>query len=94
MVEIFATKTRDEWAALLEGTDACAAAVVGMFDAPSHPHLAARNTFVTHEGYVQPAPAPRFSRTPSAIQGSAAADPIDAAELLRRWSKQPSLKLA
>lgn len=94
MVAIFKTKTRDEWAKLLEGTDACAAAVVGLFDAPSHPHLAARETFVTHDGYVQPAPAPRFSRTPSAIQGTPAAEPIDAAELARQWSNTPSLKLA
>lgn len=94
MVAVFKTKTRDEWAKLLEGTDACAAAVVGLFDAPSHPHLAARETFVTHDGYVQPAPAPRFSRTPSAIQGTPAAEPIDAAELARQWSNTPSLKLA
>ncbi len=94
MVAIFKTKTRDEWAKLLEGTDACAAAVVGLFDAPSHPHLAARETFVTHDGYVQPAPAPRFSRTPSAIQGTPAAEPMDAAELARQWSNTPSLKLA
>ena len=94
MVEIFKTRTRDEWAKLLEGTDACAAAVVGLFEAPSHPHLAARKTFVEHDGYVQPAPAPRFSRTPSAIQGTPAAEPIDAAELLRQWSNTPTLKLA
>ena len=94
MVEIFKTKTRDEWAKLLEGTDACAAAVVGLFEAPSHPHLAARRTFIEHDGYVQPAPSPRFSRTPSAIQNTPAAEPMDAAELARQWSNTPSLKLA
>lgn len=94
MIDIFKTKTRDEWARLLEGTDACAAAVVGLFEAPSHPHLVARETFVTHDGYVQPAPAPRFSRTPSAIQNTPAVEPVDAAELVRQWSNTPSLKLA
>jgi len=67
----FKTKTRDEWSALLEGTDACFAPVLNLKDAPNHPHNKARNTFVTVEGVVQPAPAPRFSRTPGAIQGQA-----------------------
>jgi alpha-methylacyl-CoA racemase len=87
MAELFRTKTRDEWAALLEGSDACAAAVRGLFEAPGHPHLVARETFVEAHGYVQPAPAPRFSRTPSAIQGSPAAEPVDAAEILALWSE-------
>jgi alpha-methylacyl-CoA racemase len=87
MTELFRTKTRDEWAALLEGSDACAAAVRGLFEAPGHPHLVARETFVEAHGYVQPAPAPRFSRTPSAIQGSPAAEPVDAAEILALWSE-------
>jgi alpha-methylacyl-CoA racemase len=90
MAALFRTKTRDEWAALLEGSDACAAAVRGMFEAPDHPHLAARGTFVERDGYVQPAPAPRFSGTPSAIQGSPAAAPVDAAEILARWSETTS----
>jgi len=87
MVALFRTKTRDEWAALLEGSDACAAAVRGLFDAPNHPHLAARETFVERDGYVQPAPAPRFSRTPSAIQGTPAVAPSAAADILAQWSK-------
>jgi alpha-methylacyl-CoA racemase len=87
MAALFKTKTRDEWAKILEGSDACAAAVLGLFDAPKHPHLAARQTFVTADGYVQPAPAPRFSRTPSAIQGSPAAPPVDAADVLAQWSE-------
>ncbi len=87
MTALFRTKTRDEWARILEGSDACAAPVLGLFDAPNHPHLAARQTFVTADGHVQPAPAPRFSRTPSAIQGSPAVKPVDAADILAGWSK-------
>ena len=64
----FATKTQAEWIALLEGSDACFAGVLSLADAPNHPHNVARGTFVTVDGVVQPAPAPRFDRTPSAIQ--------------------------
>jgi alpha-methylacyl-CoA racemase len=85
METIFLTKTRDEWTKILEGSDACAAPVVGLFEAPQHPHLAARRTFVDHDGGVQPAPAPRFSRTVSAIQHSAAVSPVSAADVLSRW---------
>ncbi|MEH2510905.1 alpha-methylacyl-CoA racemase [Nitrobacteraceae bacterium AZCC 1564] len=87
MKALFKTKTRDEWTKILEGSDACAAPVVGMFEAPLHPHLAARQTFVDVHGGVQPAPAPRFSRTPSAIQGSASTPPVDAADILMQWSE-------
>jgi len=59
----FRTRTRDEWCALLEGTDACFAPVLSLIEAPAHPHHATRGTFVTVDGIVQPAPAPRFSRT-------------------------------
>jgi alpha-methylacyl-CoA racemase len=65
---LFATKTRDEWSALLQHTDACVAPVLGWDEAPAHPHLAARGTYVTVDDVTQPAPAPRFSRTPGAIQ--------------------------
>ncbi|MBX6370582.1 MAG: CoA transferase, partial [Rhodospirillales bacterium] len=60
---VFRTRTRDEWCAVFEGSDACLAPVLSMTEAPSHPHLAARRTFVEREGVVQPAPAPRFSRS-------------------------------
>ncbi|MBN9595766.1 MAG: CoA transferase [Afipia sp.] len=92
MTALFKTKTRDEWSALLEGSDACAAAVRGLFDAPNHPHLAARKTFVNVDGHVQPAPAPRFSRTPSSIQGSPAVPPVDASDILSQWSKPEAAK--
>jgi alpha-methylacyl-CoA racemase len=59
----FKTKTRDEWSTLLDGTDACAAPVLSMSEAPQHPHLKARNTFIDVAGVTQPAPAPRYSRT-------------------------------
>jgi alpha-methylacyl-CoA racemase len=56
-------RTRDEWCALLEGTDACFAPVLSIDEAPDHPHNQARGTFIAIDGIVQPAPAPRFSRT-------------------------------
>jgi alpha-methylacyl-CoA racemase len=94
MTALFKTRTRDEWAKILEGSDACAASVLGLFDAPKHPHLAARQTFVTADGYVQPAPAPRFSRTPSAIQGSPAVPPADAADILAQWSETTAAQVS
>ena len=63
--KVFKMRTRDEWCALLEGTDACFAPVLDMEEAPHHPHNAARGTFVEIDGVVQPGPAPRFSRTPA-----------------------------
>jgi len=63
--DLFKTKTRDEWCALLEGTDACFAPVLTMAEAPHHPHNVARGSFIECDGVVQPAPAPRFSRTPA-----------------------------
>lgn len=60
----FATRTRDEWCALLEGTDACFAPVLSLTEAPDHFHQRSREAFVEIDGIVQPAPAPRFSRTP------------------------------
>jgi alpha-methylacyl-CoA racemase len=60
----FATKTRDEWGAIFATSDACVAPILSMSEAPHHPHNAARGSFVERDGAVQPAPAPRFSRTP------------------------------
>lgn len=68
MADLIKTKTRDEWCELLEGTDICFAPVLSMSEAPSHPHNVARETFIDDNGVVQPAPAPRFSRTPGKIQ--------------------------
>jgi len=61
--EVFASKTRDEWCALMEASDACFAPVLTMTEAAEHPHIRARGTVVEYEGVQQPAPAPRFSRT-------------------------------
>ena len=63
LTELFATKTRDEWCALMEHTDVCFAPVLTMSEAAAHPHNRERETFVEFDGIVQPAPAPRFSRT-------------------------------
>ncbi len=67
MAEVFRTKTRDEWCALMEHTDVCFAPVLSLSEAPKHPHNVARGTFVDVAGVVQPAPAPRISRTPSEV---------------------------
>jgi alpha-methylacyl-CoA racemase len=63
MTQIFRSRTRAEWRALLEGTDACFAPVLSMQEAPAHPHNAGRGVFVEVNGFAQPAPAPRFSRS-------------------------------
>jgi len=82
---IFKTKTRAEWNALLEGSDICFAPILNMVDAPSHPHNQERGTFVEVDGVPQPAPAPRFSRTPSTIQGPPASPGQHTEEALRDW---------
>jgi alpha-methylacyl-CoA racemase len=63
----FGEKTRDEWCVVFDGSDACVAPVLSFTEAKEHPHLVARGTFVEIDGVVQPAPAPRFSRTPSGV---------------------------
>lgn len=63
----FARRTRDEWSKVFEGSDACVAPVLGFSEAPQHPHNRARGSFVEVDGVMQPAPAPRFSATPSAL---------------------------
>ena len=65
---IFRSKTRDEWCALMEGSDVCFAPVLSMGEAPQHPHNVHRGTFVDVAGITQPGPAPRFSRTPGEIR--------------------------
>jgi alpha-methylacyl-CoA racemase len=71
LAEIFRTKTRDEWCAIMEGTDVCFAPVLSIAEAPRHPHAKARAAYVDVEGVTQPAPAPRFSRTPPTATSSA-----------------------
>ncbi len=64
----FKERTREEWTAVFEGSDACVAPVLSLREAPTHPHLAARGTFTDHGGITQPAPAPRFSATPTRVR--------------------------
>ena len=82
---LFLTKTRDEWCKIMEGTDICFAPVLNMDEAPQHPHNQLRGTFVVQDGVTQPAPAPRFSRTPSAIQCPPASPGEHTEEALRDW---------
>jgi alpha-methylacyl-CoA racemase len=83
LIDVFKTKTRKEWCKLMEGTDVCFAPVLTMAEAPDHPHMAARNIFVERHGVTQPAPAPRFSRTPSAIREP---EKADIGELTKAWN--------
>ena len=82
---LFKTRTRDEWCALLEGTDACFAPVLSMAEAPQHPHNVARGTFVKVDGVTQPAAAPRFSRTPAANPTPPEEVGADTRTVLRGW---------
>jgi alpha-methylacyl-CoA racemase len=85
LADIVATKSLDEWCALLEGTDVCFAPVLDMADAPKHPHNIERDTFIEQDGVVQPNAAPRFSRTPSAVRGSPASPGQHSREILDDW---------
>ena len=68
---MFLTKTQAQWCELMEGTDVCFAPVLSIFEAPSHPHNVARNSYTTVDGVVQQSPAPRFSRTQAEISNGA-----------------------
>ncbi|MER5303950.1 CaiB/BaiF CoA-transferase family protein [Streptomyces lasiicapitis] len=81
----FKTRTRAEWTAHFEGSDACVAPVLSLREAPHHPHLAARGTFTDHGGITQPAPAPRFSATPASVRTGPARPGADTAEVARDW---------
>jgi alpha-methylacyl-CoA racemase len=82
---VFKTRTRDEWCEIMEGSDVCFAPVLSMDEAPHHPHNRHRGTFVERDGVIQPGPAPRFSRTPSAIQRPPARPGEHTEEALRDW---------
>jgi alpha-methylacyl-CoA racemase len=85
LAEVFKTRTRDEWCKIMEGTDVCFAPVLTMAEAPLHPHMVARTTFINRHGVTQPAPAPRFSRTPSTIREP---ERVDIANLVRQWCER------
>lgn len=81
----FSTRTRAEWTEVFEGTDACVAPVLSLTEAPHHPHLAARSTFVEHGGLTQPAPAPRFSATPVSVRSAPALPGADTESVAADW---------
>ena len=85
LATVFKAKTRDEWCAIMEGSDVCFAPVLSYAEAPQHPHNRARATFVEVDGIEQPAPAPRFSRTPPAIQRPPARPGEHTEEALADW---------
>ena len=82
---IFLTRTRDEWSAVMEGTDVCFAPVLTMQEATQHPHNVQRSTFTEVAGIVQPAPAPRFSRTGAEVQRPPAHVGQHTVEVLGEW---------
>jgi alpha-methylacyl-CoA racemase len=86
---IFGSKTRDEWCALMEATDVCFAPVLTMSEAAAHPHNVERGTFVEVAGTTQPAPAPRFSRTPASIERPPAHPGQHTREVLTDWGLSP-----
>ncbi len=85
LVRRFKERTQAEWSEVFDGTDACVAAVVRLADAPQHPHLAARGTYVERDGLTQPAPAPRFSRTEATLGSTPAGPGAHTREALAAW---------
>jgi alpha-methylacyl-CoA racemase len=90
LTELFKTKTREEWRAILEGSDACFAPVLTMSEAAQHPHIRARQTVVDRDGVVQPAPAPRFSRTRPEIRRPAPKPGEHTDPALADWGFSPA----
>lgn len=82
---MFLSKDSSDWCELLEGTDCCFAPVLGLGEAPDHPHNMARGVFETHDGCLQPAPAPRFSRTPGRIRRPPPTPGQHNDEVLHEW---------
>ena len=82
LTEVFKIRTRDEWCDIMEGTDVCFAPVLELDEAHRHPHAQARNAFVDLEGVLQPAPAPRFSRSEVAVSHGSRLPGEDTVEVL------------
>ena len=85
LAKAIAGKSQAEWCAIMDGTDVCFAPILNLDEAPKHPHNVARQTFVEIGGVVQPAPAPRFSATPGAIQSPPPAIGAHDREALSDW---------
>ncbi|EER61807.1 L-carnitine dehydratase/bile acid-inducible protein F [Acidovorax delafieldii 2AN] len=86
---VFRSRTRDEWCAVFEGTETCFSPVLSLAEAPHHPHQVARGNFVECSGVVQPAPAPRFSRSRPAVQGPPPQAGEHTMEVLKDWGFGP-----
>ena len=93
LAEKFLEKTQEEWTEVFDGSDACVAPVIPLSEAPQHPHNSARGTYVEHEGLVQPAPAPRFSRTTANLTTPPAKSGANTTEALEAWGIQGIDKL-
>jgi len=85
LAAVFRTKTRDEWSELMQQAEVCFAPVLDLREAAAHPHNAARGTFIEVDGHLQPAPAPRFSRTPSGKPQAGVPAGVDAHAALEGW---------
>jgi alpha-methylacyl-CoA racemase len=85
LADVFKRRTRDEWCAMLEGTDACFAPVLDMDECVTHPHNIARKTHVVIDGVMNPAPAPRFSETPSTLRKVSSSTGEDTEAALSDW---------
>mgnify|MGYP006164708255 FL=1 len=85
LTDVFATKSQAQWCQIMEGTDVCFAPVLTMSEAAKHPHNVARQTFIEVDGVVQPAPAPRFSRTDATVSHGPVAAGENTREVLQSW---------
>ena len=83
--DIFRTKTRAEWEHTFEGTDACVSPVLSPIEAAEHPHACSRGSFTDAGGILQPAPAPRFSRTPAGLSRPPPMPGADTDTALAQW---------
>lgn len=89
--EVFQSRARDEWCEVFKNSDACVAPILDWDEAPENAHNKARNTFVECDGMVHPAPAPRFSRTPSSPPVAPLPPTLDVSNILKKWGVSESL---
>jgi len=85
LAEVFRSRSRDEWATVFDGSDACVSPVLSLDEAPHHPHAVARSAFIDVGGTIQPAAAPRFSKTPAAMPSPPPQRGADTEDVLRDW---------